>query len=71
MCRNLKNFRFIVAVALLLVSTKELVAASTNISLTLSNLLLFGWGVFCCVRVDEEKNQYRPSRLVREYYILV
>ncbi len=57
MQKKLENLNFIVAVGLVLLASRSLIGVSTDVTTTVTNLLLFGWGIFCCVRADEKNNQ--------------
>jgi len=58
MRKKLGNLNFIVAVGLVLLAGRSLIGVSTDVATTVTNLLLFGWGIFCCVRADEKNNQW-------------
>ena len=57
MRKNLKCVDFIIMVGIVLLSVKQIVEASTNITSTLCELAIFAWALIGCVRIDEKNHE--------------
>lgn len=56
MRKNLKSFDFIIMFGLLLISVKQIVESSTNLTSTLCELFIFAWALIGCMRTDEKNH---------------
>ena len=57
MRKNLKCIDFIIMVGIVLLSVKQIVESSTNITSTLCELAIFAWALIGCVRIDEKNHE--------------
>lgn len=57
MRKNLKSFDFIIMFGLLLISVKQIVESSINITSTLCELAIFAWALIGCMRIDEKNHE--------------
>ena len=57
MRKNLKCVEFIIMVGIVLLSVKQIVESSTNITSTLCELAIFAWALIGCVRIDEKNHE--------------
>ena len=57
MRKNLKCIDFIIMVGIVLLSVKQIVEASTNITSTLCELAIFAWAIIGCVCIDEKNHE--------------
>ena len=56
MRKNLNSFNFIVMFLLVLLTTKHIVAMSTDVVSTLCELGIFTFAIIGCIRADEKNN---------------
>lgn len=61
MHKNLKSFYFIVAAATSILAAWRLLDMSTNTGDTIEHLTFFAWGIFWCMRIDEQNRKEKEK----------